>query len=107
MKIIPQNGMILVKYLGRGETTTAAGIVITGEMDMPKQGEVVSCKVLAVDTDFKDENGQSVNLINGQVVLVVAHSIRPMADDPTNTERGLIRYCDVLAVIEEEDEDAN
>lgn len=112
MKIIPQNGMILVKYLGRGETITEAGIIVTEKMEAPKPMEVVNCRVDAIDTEWREPpnsatvEGESINLIVGQVVMVQALSMRPIMDAPGYSERGFIRWADVIAVIEET-EDAN
>ena len=102
MKIIPQNGMILVTYLGRGETTTEAGIIIGEKIEPPSQMEVVTCRVEAIDTEDKE-----TNLIVGQIVMVTVMSLKPLADVSSSSNRGFIRWADVIAVIEEENEDAN
>ena len=102
MKIIPQNGMILIKYLGRGETTTGAGVIITEKVDKPQPMEVVNCRVDGFDPTWKDEDGETINLIVGQVVMVQALSMRPVMDTPGFSERGFIRWADVIAVVEEE-----
>lgn len=107
MKIIPQNGMILIKYLGRGETTSESGIITPEKMEQPKPMEVVNCRVDAFEADWKDENGHKINLIVGQVVMITAMSMRPIMDVPGFAERGFIRWADVLAVIEEEIENVN
>ena len=112
MKIIPQNGMILVKYLGRGETMTEAGVIITEKIEPPKPLEVVNCRVEALDTEWREPpntttvEGESINLVVGQVVMVQALLMRPIMDNPGYSERGFIRWADVIAVIEET-EDAN
>lgn len=113
MKIIPQNGMILVKYLGRGETTSESGIITPEKMEPPKPLEVVNCRVDAIDTEWREPpntatvEGQSINLIVGQVVMVQALSMRPIMDTLGFSERGFIRWADVIAVIKEENEDVN
>lgn len=102
MKIIPQNGMILVTYLGRGETTTAAGVIALERKALPNSMEVVPFKVLAIDTNNDDQN-----LIPGQIVMAQRHNVRPIEDDEKNEERSFIRWDDVIAIVEEENENAN
>ena len=106
MKIIPQNGMILIKFIGRGEKTTETGVIMPDSSKPPSQMEVVSCRVLALDTEYKDEKEQTINLIAGQVVLVQMHAVRLLEDDAENKNRGFVRWVDIIAVIEET-EDAN
>ena len=119
MKIIPQNGMILIKYLARGEATKASGIITPGKTGQPKTMEVVSCRVEKFDPDWvepstirrsatgPDAEREKINLIVGQVVMIQAHSMRPILDDTDCAEFGFIRWVDVLAIIEEENEDVN
>lgn len=119
MKIIPQNGMILIKYLGRGETTAESGIITPEKMEPPKAMEVVNCRVEAFDPEWvepstirrsaagPDSEGEKINLVVGQVVMVTANAMRPIMDAPGFSETGFIRWADVLAVIEEETDNVN
>ena len=88
MKIIPQNGMILIKYLGRGETTSESGIITPEKMDPPNAMEIVNCRIDAFEADWEDEKGQKINLIVGQVVMVTAMSMKPIMDSPAFPNAG-------------------
>ena len=107
MKIIPQNGMILIKYLGRGETTSASGIITPEKMEVPPALSIVNCRVDAFEADWKDEREHKINLVVGQVVMTTFMSIKPISDSPGFKECGFIRWADVIAVIEEENENVN
>ena len=95
MKVLPQNNYLYVEFLGRGEKTTASGIVVDGPDPQPT--EVVSLEILAVDAEEK-------LFKPGQVVTTQVMFTRPIGNEAlidTGTFRAMLARADVMAVLEE------
>ena len=117
MKIIPQNGYILVEMIGRGDYTTKAGILLKAGGDKkPNIDEVIRFRVLAVDPGElyhipRAAGPPTVPYTVEQTVCAQGLMCKEIAkrnpEDPAEKQRFYLRWSDVISVIEEETKDAN
>lgn len=120
MKIIPQNGYMMVEMVGRGDYTTKAGILLkVAGQDKPNIDEVTRFLVLAIDpnpvkvcrTSFAEATSKQYPYVVDQVVCAQGLMCKEIAkrnpEDKDEKQRFYLRWEDVISVIEEETKDAN
>lgn len=96
MKITPILDRVILKEIKAKEKKTKSGIILpTSVKETPCEA-----KVIAVNTDYKDENGNQMQLKKGDIVLYPSYSAMEFyCDDEAYI---VIKESDILCKIEKE-----
>jgi len=111
MKIIPQNGHMLVEMMGRGDYTTNSGLILpVNSREKPNIDEVVKFKVLAIDPNPIEDDKQFPYMV-GQVVCAQGLNSKPITkrnqEDEGEKQRFYFHHTNIISVIEEDDASVN
>lgn len=100
MKIIPTNGFLYVEVLGKGGKTNPMGLIELDQVPEPK--DMISLKILAVDTEDKE-----IPIGKGKIVMtqdMFLREIKPETPVAGASVKAIVRWKDVMAVIEEDEQ---